>query len=59
RAIEKIELASGEFVTKDQIAKVTQDLNAYAREHWIIATHNNVQKNADMMNIVMNSWQNA
>ncbi|ASM36288.1 calcium-binding protein [Campylobacter sputorum] len=59
RAIEKIELADGEFITKDQIAKVTQDLNAYAREHWIIATHNNVQNNADMMNMVMNSWQNA
>lgn len=59
RAIEKIELASGEFVTKDQIAKVTQDLNAYGRDHWIIANHNNIQKNADMMNMVMNSWQNA
>ncbi|WP_033916577.1 calcium-binding protein [Campylobacter sputorum] len=59
RAIEKIELASGEFITKDQIAKVTQDLNAYGRDHWIIANHHNIQKNADMMNIVMNSWQNA
>ncbi|ASM36289.1 calcium-binding protein [Campylobacter sputorum] len=59
RAIEKIELADGEFITKDQIAKVTQDLNAYGRDHWIIANHDNIQKNADMMNMVMNSWQNA
>lgn len=60
RSIEKIELSStGEYITKDQIDKVIQDLNSYAKDNMIVLTHDNVQNSADMMNIVISGWQTA
>lgn len=60
RSIEKIELSStGEFITKDQISKVIQDLNSYAKDNMIVLTHDNVKNNAELMNIVMSGWQTA
>ncbi|WP_216656289.1 Ig-like domain-containing protein [Campylobacter sp. RM16188] len=56
-AVEKLELDNGNYITRDQIDKIIQDINAFAKDNGISSiNHDTIRNNNDMMNIVMNGW---
>ncbi|MDY6119841.1 MAG: hypothetical protein SPI03_00670 [Campylobacter sputorum] len=55
----KIELDDGSFITSNQIAKIIQDLNAFAKDNGIAnITNDTIRNNQNMMSIVMGGWNN-
>ncbi len=57
RQIEKIVLEDGNIITNDQINKIIQDINAYAKDNGITGiSHDTMRNDANIMNLVMSGW---
>ncbi len=55
--IEKIVLEDGNIITNDQINKIIQDINAYAKDNGITGiSHDTMRNDANIMNLVMSGW---
>jgi Ca2+-binding RTX toxin-like protein len=55
--VEKVQLASGEYLTNTDINRVIQSMSAFAVEHGIALTNiNDVRNNQELMTIVANAW---
>ncbi|WP_321778667.1 calcium-binding protein [Sulfurimonas sp.] len=55
--IELIELSDGNYLTNDDIDLVIQQINSYGQDNGMHHINNNdIQNNADLMNIVSSAW---
>ena len=57
-AVERFSLNDGRYLTNADVNRIVQDLTAYATDNGIaLASVEDVKNNAELMNIVVSSWQ--
>jgi len=58
--VEKITLATGEYLTDADISQIIQDMSAYAATEGIsLSSLNDVRQNEELLALISNSWQAA